>query len=240
VLSGKKEGRGKLDYFLDGIKNAFILIVTLDPETYSAIFISLRASTLSLLASLAVGLPLGFILGFYNFKCKKIIQNFVNSLLSLPTVVVGLFVYMLLSSRGPLGDFDLLFTIKGIVIGQFFLAVPIIIALTASAVESMDMRLAEELSSMGAGRLQMLLTYMYEAKPAVFAAAVTTFGRVFAEVGVSMMLGGNIKWATRTMTTAIALETGKGEFAMGIALGIVLMSIAIAINFLSMYLTERM
>ena len=228
-----------MDYFLNGLKNALILITTLDEETYSAIFTSLRASSLSLLASLAIGLPLGFLLGFYNFKGKKIVQNIVNSLLSLPTVVVGLFVYMFISSRGPLGDFHLLFTIKGIAIGQFFLAVPIIIALTASAIESMDERLTEELKSMGAGSLQQSLTYFYEAKAAIFAAAVTAFGRVFAEVGVSMMLGGNIKWSTRTMTTAIALETGKGEFAMGMALGIVLMSLALVINFFSMYFTEK-
>jgi len=228
-----------LDYFLNGIKNALVLIATFDAQTYSAIFTSLRASGLSLLASMIVGLPLGFILGFYNFKGKKIVQNIVNSLLSLPTVVVGLFVYMFISSRGPLGDFHLLFTIKGIAVGQFFLAVPIVVALTASAIESMDERLTEELKSMGAGGLQQSFTYIYEAKAAIFAAAVTAFGRVFAEVGVSMMLGGNIKWATRTMTTAIALETGKGEFAMGIALGIVLMSLALIINFLSMYFTEK-
>lgn len=228
-----------MEYFLDGLKHAFILLLTLDPETFSAISVSLKASTISLFFSLLVGLPIGFFIGFYNFKGKKIVRNILNSLLSLPTVVVGLLCYILINSKGPMGDFGLLFTIKGIAFGQFFLATPIIVTLTASAVEAMDSRLSEELSSLGASKYQVPFTYLYEAKGSIFTASVTGFGRVFGEVGLSMMIGGNIKWHTRTITTAIALETSKGEFALGLALGIVLMSISLFINFLSNYITEK-
>jgi len=154
-------------------------------------------------------------------------------------VVVGLLCYILINSKGPLGDFDLLFTIKGMAFGQFILATPIIVTLTASAIEAMDSRLSEELSSLGASKYQIPFTYLYEAKGSIFTAAVTGFGRVFGEVGLSMMIGGNIKWHTRTITTAIALETGKGEFALALALGIVLMSISLFINFLSNYIAEK-
>lgn len=228
-----------MEYFLDGLKHAFVLLITLDPETFSAISVSLRVSALSLFFSLLVGLPIGFFIGFYNFRGKKIVRNILNSLLSLPTVVVGLLCYILINSKGPLGDFDLLFTIKGMAFGQFILATPIIVTLTASAIEAMDSRLSEELSSLGASKYQIPFTYLYEAKGNVFTAAVTGFGRVFGEVGLSMMIGGNIKWHTRTMTTAIALETGKGEFALALALGIVLMSISLFINFLSNYIAEK-
>lgn len=228
-----------MDYLIEGLAEALKLLVKFDAETYSAIRVSLTASSVSLFTSLLVGVPLGFIVGFNNFKFKRIIKNFLNSMMAVPTVVIGLFVYILISQKGALGGMNLLFTIKGIAIGQFFLAIPIIVALTTSAVESVDNQLKDELKSLGASRLQMVFTYIYECKFAIFAVATTAFGRVFSEVGVSMMVGGNIKWHTRTITTAIALETGKGDFATGIALGIVLVVIAILVNFTSTYFTEK-
>jgi len=228
-----------MDYILDGFRHAVFLLLSLIKRHILPFLPPLKFTFLSTASSLIVGMPLGFLLAYYNFTGKKVIKYIVNSSLSLPTVLIGLFVYILISNRGPLGSFNLLFTIKGIALGQFFLALPLIVALTASAVESMDKRLSEELTSLGASKVQMPLTYLYEAKAAILVAAVTAFGRVFGEVGLSMMVGGNIKWVTRTITTAIALETGKGEFAMGIALGVVLMVIALAVNFLSMYLAEK-
>lgn len=228
-----------MDYLIEGFAEALKLLVKFDAETYSAVTVSLTASAISLFTSLLVGVPLGFIVGFNNFKFKRIIKNFLNSMMAVPTVVIGLFVYILISQRGAFGGMNLLFTIKGIAIGQFFLAIPIVVALTASAVESVDNQLKDELRSLGVSGLQMVFTYIYECKFAIFAVATTAFGRVFSEVGVSMMVGGNIKWHTRTITTAIALETGKGEFATGIALGIVLVVIAILVNFTSMYFTEK-
>lgn len=228
-----------MDYLIEGFIEALKLLVKFDPETYSAVLVSLTASSISLFTSLLVGVPLGFIIGFNNFKFKRIIKNFLNSMMAVPTVVIGLFVYILISQRGVFGGMNLLFTIKGIAIGQFFLAIPIVVALTASAVESVDNQLKDELRSLGATGMQMVFTYIYECKFPIFAVATTAFGRVFSEVGISMMVGGNIKWHTRTITTAIALETGKGEFATGIALGIVLLVIAILVNFTSMYFTEK-
>lgn len=228
-----------MDYLLEGFVQALRLLAGFDAETYSAVTASLSASALSLFASLLVGVPLGFLIGFQNFRLKKIVKNFLNSMMAVPTVVIGLFVYIFISSRGVLGEMGFLFTIKGIAIGQFFLAIPIVMALTTSTIESINSQLKEELKSLGASTFQTVFTYIYEAKFAIFAVATTAFGRVFSEVGVSMMVGGNIKWHTRTITTAIALETGKGEFAMGIALGLVLVAIAIIINFTSMYFTEK-
>ncbi len=125
---------------------------------------------------------------------------------------------------------ELLFTVSGIVVAQTILILPIVISLTASAIESLDMRLGNTLITLGASRRQIVLTSLYEAKIAVLTAAVTAYGRAISEVGVSMMIGGNIKWHTRTITTAIALESGKGNFAMGIALGLVLLTIAFTVN----------
>ena len=148
----------------------------------------------------------------------------------IPTVFIGLMVYAFISSRGPLGDFNLLFTLGGIAVGQTILAFPIVTALTASTIEGMDPQLKLTLISLGAGRRNIIATCLWEVRFGILAAAVTAYGRVMTEVGISMMVGGNIKWHTRTITTAIALETGKGMFATGIALGLVLLVIAFGVN----------
>jgi tungstate transport system permease protein len=219
-----------MDFILLGITKAFHLLLSGDGETYSAIGATLRASTYSMTASLAVGIPLGYGLGFFSFPGKKTIHLIVDTLLALPTVFIGLCIYALLSQRGPLGDWKLLFTIEGIAIGQTILALPIVIALTAAAVEALDRSLRPTLMTLGASRLQLFLSSTREAGFGILAAAITAAGRVLTEVGISMMVGGNIKWHTRTITTAIALETNKGQFAMGIALGMVLLTIAFTIN----------
>jgi tungstate transport system permease protein len=153
-----------------------------------------------------------------------------DTLLSFPTVVIGLIVYALLSSRGPLGGAGLLFTLPGVAIGQTLLGLPMVIALTANAVEYADTRLRDTLLTLGASGGQVLRAMLWEVRYHLLLAAVAAYGRIVSEVGISMMVGGNIKWHTRTITTAIALETGKGEFAMGIALGVVLMVIAFLVN----------
>ena len=163
----------------------------------------------------------------------------VDTLLALPTVFIGLLVYAFLSQRGPLGDWGMLFTIKGIAIGQTILALPVVIALTASAVEGLDRSLRLTLMSLGASRKALFLSSLWEARLGILAAAVTASGRVLTEVGISMMVGGNIKWHTRTITTAIALETNKGQFAMGIALGLVLLVMAFAVNISFSFLRKR-
>ncbi len=219
-----------MQYLLDGFLKAIQLLIHGDEETFSAVIATLELSAYAMSASLSIGIPLGFMLGYFNFRGKKQVRLIVDTLLSVPTVFIGLLVYSFLSYRGPLGHWGLLFTIPGIAIGQTLLALPIVIALTATAVETMDRQLRVTLMSLGADRRQLFLSTLREVRYGILAAAMTAFGRVLTEVGISMMVGGNIKWHTRTITTAIALETNKGMFAMGMALGFVLIAIAFAVN----------
>jgi tungstate transport system permease protein len=219
-----------MDYIFEGFATALMLLVRGDPETYSAVFTTLRVSSLSILAALIIGIPLGFLLGYYRFPGRRQIRAVVDTLLALPTVVVGLVVYALITRRGPLGSLGLLFTIPGISVAQTILILPIVIAMTGTAVSNLDDRFKQTVITLGADRTRTAITALYESRYGVLAAAVAAYGRAIGEVGVSMMIGGNIKWHTRTITTAIALETGKGQFAMGIALGLILLLLAFVIN----------
>jgi len=228
-----------MDYLLQGFIQGFVLLFTGNTETYSAIWTTVGASTLSMIGSLTIGIPLGFLLGHNNFFGKKIIRTIVDTLLSFPTVVIGLLVYALLTRHGPLGGTGLLFSIPGIAMGQTILGLPIIIAMTATAVETLDKRLPMTLITLGANPRQILWATVLEARYSLMLAAVAAYGRIVSEIGISMMIGGNIKWHTRTITTAIALETGKGEFAMGIALGMVLLAVALTVNIFASGLKKK-
>ena len=228
-----------MGYISQGFVKAFQLLAAGDPETYSAIFTTLKTSSLSITASLAIGIPAGFFLGYSDFRGKRQIRTFVDTLLALPTVVVGLFVYSLISRRGPLGSLGLLFTIPGVAVAQTILITPIVVSLTASAVEGLDRRVRLTLMTLGANRMRIAVASLGESRYAVLTAAVAAYGRAVSEVGISMMIGGNIKWHTRTITTAIALETGKGEFAIGIALGLVLLFLAFIVNWGLVLLKRR-
>ena len=219
-----------MSYILEGLGTAARLLLSGDPATFSAVAATLRSTALAMAAALLAGLPLGFLLGYARFPGQRLLRTLSDTLMAFPTVVIGLLVYLLLSRQGPLGSMELLFTVRGMSIGLALLALPMVISLTASAVEEMDPRLRLTLLSLGADRFQMLLGILREARFGVIAGAVAAFGRVVSEVGISMMVGGNIKWHTRTITTAIALETGKGEVATGLALGAVLLLIALAVN----------
>ncbi len=228
-----------MEFIFQGFSKAIQLLFGGNIETYSAVFITIKVSSSSMFASLVIGIPLGFLLGYYDFKGKRQVRIVVDTLLALPTVFIGLLVYAFLSQRGPLGNLGLLFTLPGIAIGQTILALPIVIALTAAAVEGMDEQLNVTLISLGANRRQLLLSSLWEVRYGIVAAGVTAYGRVLTEVGISMMVGGNIKWYTRTITTAIALETNKGQFAMGIALGLVLLAIAFIVSISVSFLRKR-
>ncbi|MBN2323344.1 MAG: ABC transporter permease [Spirochaetes bacterium] len=228
-----------MGYITGGFLKAFQLLGTGDPETYSAVFTTLKVSSLSIAASLIIGIPAGFFLGYREFRGKRQVRTFVDTLLALPTVVVGLLVYAFISRRGPFGNLGMLFTIPGIAVAQTVLVTPIVVSLTATAIEGLDERMRVTLVTLGADRFRIALASLKEAQFAVLAAAVTAYGRAISEVGVSMMIGGNIKWHTRTITTAIALETGKGEFSMGIALGIVLLLLAFIVNWGLIMLKKR-
>ncbi|MBU0767955.1 MAG: ABC transporter permease [Proteobacteria bacterium] len=219
-----------MDFILEGFFEAYNLLVSGNAETYSAILATVKVSSYSIGCSLLLGIPLGFFLGYFNFSGKKPLRTIVDTLMALPTVFIGLIVYAFLTHRGPLGNFSLLFTLPGIAIGQTILALPIVIGLSATAVESMDKKLRIAILSMGANRRQLFLTSLWESRHGILAGAIAAYGRVMTEVGISMMVGGNIKWHTRTITTAIALETNKGQFGMGVALGLVLLTIAFCVN----------
>ena len=228
-----------MDFITEGFFQAFQLLLSGNEETYSAIFATVKVSSLCIALSLLIGIPLGFLLGYFEFPGKKQLRTISDTLLALPTVVVGLFVYAFISHRGPLGDLDLLYTITGIAVAQTVLVVPIVVSLTATAIESLDRRLKPTLIALGAQGRQIAFTSLVEARFAVLIAAITAYGRAISEVGISMMIGGNIKWHTRTITTAITLETGKGEFSMGIALGIVLLAMAFIVNYSLAFLRKR-
>ena len=219
-----------MNLFTDGFNEAIDLLTSGNESVYSAISVTVTVSSLSLMISLIIGLPLGFLLGYYQFPGKTIVRTIVDTFLALPTVVIGLIAYTMLSQVGPLGEYNLLFSQQAIIMGQIVLGLPIIIALTASQVEAVDKRLYTSLKGLGANSYQILIGTLIEARFGLMTAAMTAYGRIITEVGISMMVGGNIKYHTRTITTAIALETGKGEFVTGIALGLVLFAVALMVN----------
>ena len=228
-----------MDFILEGFFQAFHLLAGGNAETYSAIWATVKVSSYSIGCSLLIGIPLGFCLGYFDFSGKKTLRTIVDTLMALPTVFIGLLVYAFLTHRGPLGNFGLLFTLPGIAIGQTILALPIVIGLSATAIESMDQKLRVAIMSLGANRRQLFFSSLWEARHGLLAGAIAAYGRVMTEVGISMMVGGNIKWHTRTITTAIALETNKGQFGMGVALGLVLLSIALCVNISVSFLRRR-
>jgi len=219
-----------MNLFTDGFHEAIELLMSGNESVYSAISVTVTVSSWSLLISLIIGLPLGFFLGYYQFPGKTVIRTIVDTFLAIPTVVIGLIAYTMLSQAGVFGQYGLLFSQKAIIIGQIFLGLPIIIALTATQVESVDKRLYLSLKGLGAHPHQILVATLTEARFGLMTAAMTAYGRIITEIGISMMVGGNIKYHTRTVTTAIALETGKGEFVTGIALGLVLFAVALMVN----------
>jgi len=228
-----------MDFISEGFFQAFHLLASVNAEAYSAIWATIKVSSYSIGCSLLIGIPLGFCLGYFDFGGKKPLRTVVDTLMALPTVFIGLLVYAFVTQRGPLGNFGLLFTLPGIAIGQTILALPIVIGLSATAVESMDEKLRIAIMSLGANRRQLFVSSLWEARHGLLAGAIAAYGRVMTEVGISMMVGGNIKWHTRTITTAIALETNKGQFGLGVALGLVLLVIAFCVNISVSFLRRR-
>jgi tungstate transport system permease protein len=214
------------------------LILSLDPAVMEIAGLSIKLAAISTLIAAVIGIPVGFILGTYDFPGRSFLASIVNTLLSLPTVVVGLAIYSFISRRGPLGRFGLLFTPTAIILGQAVLATPIVTALTMNATRSLERDLQMTALSLGASRVQVAYLLLLQARFAVLGALVAGFGRVIAEVGAAMMLGGNIEGYTRTITTAIALETSKGEFAFALALGIILLLISFVVNILVHYFQQ--
>ena len=225
--------------FTQSVVTAFSLIFSADREVYAAVWTSVSTAGWSTVIASLIGIPTGMTIGVSDFPLKRFSVILLNSLMAMPTVVVGLLLFGLLSRQGMLGSFGLLFTPKAIIVGQSVLATPIIANYALAAVRGADLRILPTALTLGAGPLQSFAQLSNEIRFGIMAAVIAGFGRVISEVGAAMMLGGNIRGYTRTMTTAIALETSKGEFAFGLALGMVLMLISFSINIGLSFMQER-
>ena len=219
-----------MDYFLQACISAIKLILQFDADVFLVVWTSVRISLIAVILSSLISIPLGFLVAFNSFTGKHLLMQTLNSLVALPTVVIGLVLYGMLSRQGPLGDLGLLFTPAAMIIGQCVLITPIIWNLAITAATGADPRLGPTCKALGANQVQQGMLFFNEVRFAVMAAVVMGFGRAIGEVGIAMMLGGNIDGFTRTMTTAIALETSKGEFEFALALGIVLLAVAFLVN----------
>ncbi len=230
-LTNNNDGGGKR-VISQATGEALHLLFTGDRALWEIILISLTVSLRALLLCLPVGIALAFLLSYLVFPGRRLIVMVFQTLMSIPAVVVGLTVYLMLARHGPFGDLKLLFTQSAMVIGQVLLSFPIIVALGYSAFQAAGRRGWETARTLGASRSRAFFTLLHEVRFGLFVAFAAAFGRIISEVGVSMMVGGNILGYTRNIPTAIALESSKGEFAQGIALGIVLMAIALIMNIL--------
>lgn len=227
-----------MNFIFQGIIDGLRLILVFDSEVYMIIWTSLKVSLIAVVGAAMIGIPLGVLIALKDFFLKRVLILALNTAMAFPTVVLGLIFYAFLSRKGPLGDYGLLFTPIGMELGLFFLATPIVINLTLGAVQALDPRLFVTCRTLGANAWQEFSMIVREGRFAITAAAAMAFGRVISEVGVAMMLGGNIKGFTRTMTTAIALETSKGEFELGMALGMALLIVALFVN-LALYALQK-
>jgi len=228
-----------MDLIVDSFISAIFLVISFDPEMISIVFVSLKVSCISTVLASVIGVPVGFMIAFEEFAGKRMVITLLNTLLALPTVVIGLFVYAFVSRRGIFGPFDLLYTQSAIIIGQIILIIPLIVTFTISAISRIDERYRKTAKTLGADRLQTAYVILKEARFAIVAAIIAAFGRVISEVGISMMLGGNIKGFTRTMTTAMALEYDKGSFTLAVALGMVLIALSFGMNLLFHFFQGR-
>ena len=215
---------------LEGFTKAFSLILNLDKELLGIIFLSLRVSGTALVVATFLGLPLAALLGFRKFPMRGLFINILNTFMGLPPVVVGLFIYLLLSRAGPLGFMAFLYTPIAMIIAQSILAFPIVTSLSHSAIVSVDPVIKQAATTLGATPFQTSLTIIREAKYGIMSGIIAAFGRVMAEVGAILIVGGNIAGFTRVMTTTIAMETDKGNFDLALALGIILLTISLVIN----------
>ncbi len=214
----------------DATGTAFALLLSGDRELWRIVWVSLSTSVVGLLLASPLAIFAGYVVASNRFVGRRIIIWLAQVTLYFPTVLVGLLLYLLLSRNGPAGQLHWLFSQSGLIAGQVLIAFPVLLAFTLAAVQAADPRLAETAVTLGASRWREMWTVLREVRFGVMAAIITGFGRVISEVGCAMMVGGNIAGETRTITTAIALETSKGDFAQGIALGLILIALALVIN----------
>ena len=228
-----------MNELLQGLIKAFELLVTLDPEVMEIAGRSLAISVTATLLAGVICLPLGGLIHFNRFTGKRTLINLIQTFYSIPTVVVGLFVFLFFSRIGPLGVFNLMFTPTIMVIGQVILIAPILLGLVIAAFSGVEKAITDTARSLGANDLQIGIAVLQEARFAVMAAVLLAFGRAISEVGLALMVGGNIKGFTRVFTTAISLETSKGDIELSIALGIILILISLVVNMVLNRLQQR-
>jgi tungstate transport system permease protein len=221
-----------MGFFTDSLISAVRLVLSFDAELFEIVAVSLRISFASTLVAALIAVPLGTVVALEQFRGKRAVITILNSLLALPTVTIGLFVYVFISRRGIFGPLDLLYSQTAIVIGQVILIVPVIAVFTITAIHHIDLRYRQTALTLGANRRQAALVVFREARYGIVAAVIMAFGRVISEIGIAMMLGGNAKGFTRTITTAMALEYDKGEFVLAVALGMILLCLSFGLNIL--------
>lgn len=228
-----------MDLLIEGMKKAIEMLLSGDPEIFEITWLTLRVSLTAILFSTIVGIPLGVILGLTNFRGRRFVLALINIGMGLPPVVAGLWITMLLWRSGPLGSFALLYSPLAIVMAQVLVSLPIVIGLTCSAFQQIDEKMLMQIKSLGATSFQTISILIRETKIAIMAAVMAGFGRVIAEVGAAMMVGGNIRGETRILTTSIVMEVSKGNFDIALALSFILMTIAFGITFLLTILQQR-
>ena len=228
-----------MDLVFSGFRRAFEMLINFDPELMVIIWTTLKVGASSIVLSVMIGIPLGMLIGLKSFVGKRILLTIVHVGMGLPPVVAGLWVTMALWRNGPLGNLSLLYTKEAIVIAQVLVAVPIIIGLTATAFQNIDRNMFLLIKSLGATRWQRMFLLIKETRFALYAAIIAGFGRVYAEVGAAMMVGGNLKGDTRILTTSIVMEVSKGNFDVAIALSIILMAIAFILTLVLTFFQQR-
>jgi tungstate transport system permease protein len=228
-----------MDILLSSTIEAFRLLFSGNAEIWEIVGISFRVSSLAILAAVPFALMIAFCLAYGNFPGRRFLISLFNTFLAVPAVVVGLTLFILLSRQGPMGDFKLLFTQTAMGLGQFVLCLPILVCMAHVSLQAADRAAWETARTLGANPFRAFLTVLYEIRFGLMAALLAAYGRIISEVGASMMLGGNIAHYTRNIPTAIALETSKGAFAEGIALGMVLLFLAFLLNALLQYLQGK-
>ena len=228
-----------METLLDATRNAFRLVASLDPEVLEYAGRSLYIALAATFGACLAAIPAGVLLAEHEFRGKRVLVTLVNTLMGVPTVVVGLVVYAFISAQGPLGTLGLLFTVDGIIIGEMLLVLPLMTALTLAAVTRTDRRVRLAAVALGASRVQALWTVFRESRFGILAAIIAGFGRVVGEVGVAMILGGNVDGFTRTLTTATILNISSGYFELALALGIVLLLLSFVINIVFQLLQGR-
>jgi tungstate transport system permease protein len=227
-----------MELIVQGMVKAFELIVSLDPEVMGITWLSLKVSGMATLISLVIGVSIGTAIALNEFYGKKLIISMINTGMGLPPVVVGLFVTILIWRNGPLGFLEILYTPYAMIIAQAIIATPIVMGLSVASIQHLPPNLRLQILSLGASRLQMLWVLIKEARLPLLAAVMAGFGGVISEVGASIMVGGNIKGYSRVLTTATVMETGKGNFDVAIALGIILLMLAFMVNLLLTHIQQ--